>query len=78
MFIYDYDLTETLRMASFKRRLFNLSDAFKKTQEVFGHIDIVVNNAGISGNGQGVFEPNWEKVIDIDLVSFLCYIRNDI
>ena len=50
--------------------LFLLLAAFRKTKDVFGDIDIVINNAGIAGIGLG--NPQWKKVIDIDLVGFSC------
>lgn len=37
--------------------------AFKKTKEVFGGIDIVVNNAGIGGES----DDKWEHVIDVNM-----------
>lgn len=39
----------------------HLKDAFQKTIEKFGRIDIVCNNAGI------VDETNWEKMVEINL-----------
>ncbi|KAJ8266860.1 hypothetical protein GJAV_G00135520 [Gymnothorax javanicus] len=39
----------------------HMKDAFQKTIEKFGRIDIVCNNAGI------VDETNWEKMVEINL-----------
>lgn len=38
-------------------------DAFKNTVERFGRLDIVINNAGINN------EKDWEKTIEVNLVS---------
>ncbi|MGH0164933.1 UNVERIFIED_CONTAM: hypothetical protein FKN15_048256 [Acipenser sinensis] len=38
-----------------------LQDAFKRTVEHFGKLDIVINNAGINN------EKNWEKTIEVNL-----------
>lgn len=38
-------------------------DAFRRTKEEFGGIDIVVNNAGIGGESDDM----WEKVIDVNM-----------
>ncbi|XP_041079506.1 15-hydroxyprostaglandin dehydrogenase [NAD(+)] isoform X2 [Polyodon spathula] len=40
-----------------------LQDAFKRTVERFGKLDIVINNAGINN------EKNWEKTIEVNLTS---------
>ncbi|RXM29152.1 15-hydroxyprostaglandin dehydrogenase [NAD(+)] [Acipenser ruthenus] len=47
------------------RNSFNLKgiDAFKRTVEHFGKLDIVINNAGINN------EKNWEKTIEVNLTS---------
>uniref|UniRef100_A0A3B3IML3 15-hydroxyprostaglandin dehydrogenase n=1 Tax=Oryzias latipes TaxID=8090 RepID=A0A3B3IML3_ORYLA len=42
-----------------------LRDAFQKTVELFGRLDIVINNAGINN------EKNWEKTIDVNLTSLI-------
>ncbi|XP_066574234.1 15-hydroxyprostaglandin dehydrogenase [NAD(+)] [Amia ocellicauda] len=42
-----------------------LQDAFKKTVEKFGRLDIVINNAGINN------EKNWEKTIEVNLTSLI-------
>jgi NAD(P)-dependent dehydrogenase (short-subunit alcohol dehydrogenase family) len=39
-----------------------VAEAFKRTIETFGTLDIVVNNAGIFN------ESEWEKEVDINLV----------
>jgi 15-hydroxyprostaglandin dehydrogenase (NAD) len=39
-----------------------VSDAFRKTKETFGTIDVVVNNAGILG------DDRWERAIKINVV----------
>jgi NAD(P)-dependent dehydrogenase (short-subunit alcohol dehydrogenase family) len=39
-----------------------VSEAFQRTTEAFGTLDIVVNNAGIFD------DINWEKEVDINLV----------
>ncbi|XP_053401488.1 15-hydroxyprostaglandin dehydrogenase [NAD(+)]-like isoform X1 [Mercenaria mercenaria] len=38
-------------------------EAFKRTKEVFGGIDIVVNNAGIGGES----DDKWERVVDVNM-----------
>lgn len=38
------------------------ADAFHNTVDMFGRLDIVINNAGINN------EKNWEKTIEINLV----------
>ncbi|XP_021000823.3 uncharacterized protein [Parasteatoda tepidariorum] len=43
----------------------NFKDAFDKTIEVFGKIDIVVNNAGIQD------EHNWKKTIEVNLMAVI-------
>ncbi|XP_024145867.1 15-hydroxyprostaglandin dehydrogenase [NAD(+)] isoform X2 [Oryzias melastigma] len=42
-----------------------LRDAFQKTADLFGHLDIVINNAGINN------EKNWEKTIGVNLTSVI-------
>lgn len=37
-------------------------DAFKETIKAFGHVDILINNAGI------VKESNWEGILDVNMV----------
>ena len=39
-------------------------DAFKKTIETFGGLDIVVNNAGVGGEA----DDNWERCVDVNMV----------
>jgi NAD(P)-dependent dehydrogenase (short-subunit alcohol dehydrogenase family) len=39
-----------------------VAEAFKKTKETFGTIDIVINNAGIVG------EDRWEAGIEVNVV----------
>jgi NAD(P)-dependent dehydrogenase (short-subunit alcohol dehydrogenase family) len=39
-----------------------VAEAFKKTKETFGTIDIVINNAGIVG------EDRWEAEVEINVV----------
>lgn len=38
------------------------SDAFQRTVDTFGQLDIVINNAGINN------EKNWGKTIEVNLV----------
>lgn len=42
-----------------------LRDAFQSTIDQFGHLDIVINNAGINN------EKNWEKTIQVNLTSVI-------
>ncbi|XP_013856036.1 15-hydroxyprostaglandin dehydrogenase [NAD(+)] [Austrofundulus limnaeus] len=42
-----------------------LTDAFQKTLDQFGRLDIVINNAGINN------EKNWEKTIQVNLTSVI-------
>lgn len=46
---------------------FNL-DTFRKVVDHFGRLDILVNNAGVNN------EKNWEKTVQINLVSYLCHV----
>ena len=39
-----------------------VAEAFKKTKETFGTIDIVINNAGIVG------EDRWEAAVEVNVV----------
>jgi meso-butanediol dehydrogenase / (S,S)-butanediol dehydrogenase / diacetyl reductase len=46
-----------------------VSDLINKTVEIFGKVDVVVNNAGIGSLG-GIFDvtdDDWQRVIDINL-----------
>uniref|UniRef100_A0A8D0BRZ5 15-hydroxyprostaglandin dehydrogenase [NAD(+)] n=1 Tax=Salvator merianae TaxID=96440 RepID=A0A8D0BRZ5_SALMN len=43
----------------------NLKDAFKKADQHFGKLDIVVNNAGVNN------EKNWEITVQINLISVI-------
>ena len=53
-----------------------VAEAFQRTTETFGTLDIVVNNAGI------LDEIDWEKEVDINLVrhirSYCVYIYRTI
>lgn len=40
------------------------ADAFQRTVDMFGRLDIVINNAGINN------EKNWEKTIEVNLVGY--------
>lgn len=42
-----------------------LQDAFQRTVDQFGRLDIVINNAGITN------EKNWEKTIQVNLTSVI-------
>ncbi|XP_037620775.1 15-hydroxyprostaglandin dehydrogenase [NAD(+)] isoform X2 [Sebastes umbrosus] len=42
-----------------------LRDAFQSTVDMFGRLDIVINNAGINN------EKNWEKTIQVNLTSVI-------
>ncbi|KAK2815546.1 hypothetical protein Q5P01_026013 [Channa striata] len=42
-----------------------LKDAFQRTVDMFGGLDIVINNAGINN------EKNWEKTIQVNLTSVI-------
>jgi NAD(P)-dependent dehydrogenase (short-subunit alcohol dehydrogenase family) len=39
-----------------------VAEAFKKTKDTFGTIDIVINNAGVIG------EDKWEAEIEVNVV----------
>lgn len=45
-----------------RKNLSLVAEAFKKTKETFGTIDIVINNAGI------VSEDRWEAAIEVNVV----------
>ncbi|MGK2848728.1 MAG: SDR family oxidoreductase [Minisyncoccota bacterium] len=52
-----------------------VASLFTRAMETFGHVDIVVNNAGVypSVSFADMQENDWDKVIDINLKSvFLC------
>jgi NAD(P)-dependent dehydrogenase (short-subunit alcohol dehydrogenase family) len=54
-----------------------VEDAYAQAREVFGHVDVLFNNAGISPNDDGsVLETSleaWQRVQDVNLKSvFLC------
>ncbi|XP_028272648.1 15-hydroxyprostaglandin dehydrogenase [NAD(+)] [Parambassis ranga] len=42
-----------------------LTDTFKRTVDMFGRLDIVINNAGINN------EKNWKKTIEVNLTSVI-------
>lgn len=46
-----------------------LSDAFKKTIEKFGKVNIVINNAGIMTK----YITSWEQAIDTNYVCLIVY-----
>lgn len=52
-----------------------VSEAFKKVKESFGHIDIVVNNAGVSSSTPllNYTEEEYDKISDLNIKSvFIC------
>ena len=62
---FTYDDCHVVPVGLSDCRTANLSlvaEAFKKTKETFGTIDIVINNAGIVG------EDRWEAAIEINVV----------
>ena len=48
-------------------KLFVILESFKTTIATFGHIDIVINNAGIMN------DRFWELEVDINLVSKILF-----
>jgi len=59
----DYDCVQIgLWECRTEKKLFLVAEAFKKTKETFGTIDIVINNAGIVG------EDRWEAAIEVNVV----------
>ncbi len=54
----------------------SVSNLFKKTVEVFGRLDLLVNNAGISAPGKPIEEIpylEWKSILDVNLTgAFLC------
>jgi 3-oxoacyl-[acyl-carrier protein] reductase len=53
-----------------------VEEAVKAAREEFGHVDILIPNAGIAGSSVELWEypiDEWQKVIDIDLTGvFYC------
>lgn len=47
----------------------NVSEMVKKVIEVFGNIDILINNAGITSDGMltKLTEDSWKRVLDVNL-----------
>ncbi len=54
----------------------NVAQALRETIQAFGRVDIMVNNAGITGPNATTWEypvDGWRKVIEVDLTGvFLC------
>lgn len=52
-------------------------DTVKKVIEEFGHLDIMVNNAGINWDGViwKMTEEQWDKVVNVNLKGYFNYIR---
>jgi Dehydrogenases with different specificities (related to short-chain alcohol dehydrogenases) len=62
-FIYDdYDEVPAGLWDCRTENLSLVAEAFKKTKQTFGTIDIVINNAGIVG------EDKWETAVEVNVV----------
>ena len=49
-----------------------LMAAFGRHQEVFGKLDICINNAGISNGPEPFYENDtWRKIIEVNLVALI-------
>lgn len=48
-----------------------LAAAFARHQEVFGRLDICINNAGIGGGEPFFAGADWRKVIEVNLIAVI-------
>lgn len=47
----------------------DFENAMKKTKDTFKRIDILINNAAVCD------EHNWEKMVEVNVVSYFFYIK---
>jgi len=67
---------DTLAICADVTRAADVERAVRQVLERWGHLDVLVNNAGITGRSFPIWElteEDWRQVIDVDLTSvFLC------
>lgn len=49
----------------------DLAAAFARHQEVFGKLDICINNAGLLAVTPFYEDPNWKKMVDVNLTAVI-------